>query len=371
MKNKIFILVIIIAVLAIIGSVSAADITIGPNTPGGLKEAIDTVSDGKTVYMEKGVYSGDVNNGVVIRKNITIQGKGNNVTIDAEGKNFIFLIYDGATVTLKNLKMVNGYVASHGGAIYDNRGTLTIIGCTFNNNIAKGYINSTSGDNPGVVTPNLNRIGGDGGAIYSSGDLNVVNCIFTNNQANNKGGAISVYNGNLSVVNCIFTNNQAYENGGAIYAWSDSEIKLDKTTFKNNTISRNNTYNALCYNNAKLTKTGVTITPTDGTKVVSANSYPIKKADLKITKITKKSSYHYVAIKNAGKKSTAKKFYLGIYVGTKLIKKLLVSSIGAGKSVNVRVSIAKKYKNSLKTFKADSTNIVKESNEKNNSLKAR
>jgi hypothetical protein len=68
---------------------------------------------------------------------------------------------------------------------------------------------------------------------------------------------------------------------------------------------------------------------------------------------------------------TNNSFYLGVYVGKKRIKIKLVKSIGVGKSTSVKVSIAKKYRNSLKTFKANCTNRIKEMNESNNSLKAR
>jgi len=59
-----------------------------------------------------------------------------------------------------------------------------------------------------------------------------------------------------------------------------------------------------------------------------------------------------------------------------LIKKVTAKSIGVGKTLKIKVAIpkkymTKKYKNMYKTFKVDIRNVVKESNEKNNSLKAR
>ena len=199
-------------------------------------------------------------------------------------------------------------------------------------------------------------------------------CSFTNNQGSR--GAIDNRHSNLTVKGSTFTNNRATYHGGAIY--NTGILKLNTVTFKNNIV--NGVYNAIYNDGGSVTKTGVTITPTDGIKVGSANDPPnknpntpasTKKADLKITKITKKGNYRYVTIKNIGKKATAKKFYLGVYVGKKLIKKVLVKILGVGKSATIKVLIAKKYKAKLKTFKADSTNSIIESNEKNNSLKTR
>jgi hypothetical protein len=95
-----------------------------------------------------------------------------------------------------------------------------------------------------------------------------------------------------------------------------------------------------------------------------------KLADLTVTKVTKKDSYHYVTIKNVGKKSAGKN-HLGIYVGKKNIKTLNVKSLGAGKHTTVKVLIPKKNRNVMKTFQVDINNVVKESNERNNALKSR
>jgi len=102
----------------------------------------------------------------------------------------------------------------------------------------------------------------------------------------------------------------------------------------------------------------------------SSKNNEVLKADLKISKIAKNGNTHRVYIKNVGKK-TAGKSYLGIYDGKTLVKRVTVKSIGIGKTIEVKVSLAQKYKNKIKTFKADYTNVVKESNEKNNIFKSK
>jgi len=501
-KKKLFsiLLIGIVTILAIgmMGTVSALDQTITTASSGGLKTAINNVGTGETVYMENGVYSGNDNTGITINKNLTISGKGNNVVIDAKGTNRIFIIGSGVSLTLKNLKLINGGSPDgKGGAIYNN-GALTISGSTFTNNQAKNdfynyggaiYNNGTLTISGSTFTSNQaqapDRKAGYscGGAIYNNGSLILSGSTFINNQAtyggainsgeevtiisgvqqlnfvrserislsissstfeNNRaesGGAIeyrssrtgsfycnstlsitgSTFNNNIAtdgrggaivhyggssfikggtiytnepsggydnksvakliILNCNFNNNKAAWNGGAIDANEECEIKIDKTTFKDNIISSEKPYyNAINYAGTKLSKTGVTTTPTDGTKVGAGAFNPggtttTKLADLKITKITKKGSYRYVFVKNVGKKSAGKNI-LGVYIGKKLIKKVTVKAIGIGKTLKVTVAIpkkymTKKYKNKVKTFKVDIKNVIKESNEKNNSFKAK
>ena len=172
-----------------IETVNATNITINPTTPGGLKTAIKTAENGSTIFMENGVYNGTNNRGLLIERNLTIQGKGKNVVIDGEGKGriFKFRAYNDLTiyiptVTLSNLKIKNGYTQyGFGGAIDGSVSNLTLKDCSFTNNQAM-----------------------DGGAVI--GANYILNCSFKNNFATRSGGAIvSVDN----VINCSFKNNKA------------------------------------------------------------------------------------------------------------------------------------------------------------------
>jgi hypothetical protein len=126
-------------------------------------------------------------------------------------------------------------------------------------------------------------------------------------------------------------------------------------------------YNTLYYTASswvKVNKITITFDKNIGTFSSSGLSSN-NKADLTISKITKKGNTHTVFIKNIGKKN-APKSYLGVYDGKKLIKKVYIQSIGRDKTVQVKVILDKKYKNKIKTFKVDYNNKIKESNKKNN-----
>lgn len=437
-KRNVLVLSLIVVFLGIsLGTVSAEDIIITNTTNGGLKTAINNVSDGDTVYMENGLYTGSNNVNLTISRNITIEGKGDNVTIDAQGYSRVFNITSGVTVTLKNLKLINGKSA-WGGAIY-NSGNLIITGSTFNNNQATTtsiVTTPTTGGggaicNRGTLSISnstfTNNKASDGGAIYNGGNLTVSVCNFNDNKADSCGGAICIYlhssasltnttstttvikstfsnnqaklggaiyimgggttnvtssNGikytvnhiaTLVISNSTFNNNKASKNGGAIYINNYANVKITNSKFDKNL--QDNVYNDIYRVEGTVAKNGLTITPNDGIIVNGDStgnfgSTSAKKADLKITKITKKGNYRYVTVKNVGKVAAGKN-KLAIYVGNKKIKNVNVDSIKVGKSVKIKVAIPKKYKSKLKTFKVDATNAVKESNEKNNSLKAK
>ena len=182
-------------------------------------------------------------NGVIINKNIRIDGKGH--TIDARDLGRIFSIGEGFTVTLTNATLINGK-ADNGGAIY-NDGSLTLSDVKLSDNAADSY----------------------GGAVFNNGELIVSDSVFDSNDIVNRGsasvdyGGAAIYNwkeGTLKVTNSNFTNNiKNYKNGdnlvGAI------------TTIGNATVSGSNFVNnsgrwggAISATGAELRKNSSTLT---------------------------------------------------------------------------------------------------------------
>ena len=182
-------------------------------------------------------------NGVVINKNIRIDGRGH--TIDARDLGRIFSIGEGFTVTLTNATLINGK-ADKGGAIY-NDGSLTLSDVKLSDNAADSY----------------------GGAVFNNGNLVVSDSVFDSNNIVNRGsasvdyGGAAIYNwkeGTLKVTNSNFTNNiKNYKNGdnlvGAI------------TTIGNATVSGSNFVNnsgrwggAISATGAELRKNSSTLT---------------------------------------------------------------------------------------------------------------
>ena len=199
-------------------------------------------------------------NGVIINKNIRIDGKGH--TIDAKNLGRIFEIDGGFAVTLTNVTLTNGK-ADNGGAIMNYAYGLVLDDSTFTNNTAKiggaiynsadcfvvgnsTFANNTATSNGGVIfnygigfvvgnSTFVNNSAADGaGAILNGGRGFVVgNSTFANNTATSKGGAIYNYGIGFVVGNSTFANNTA-EDAGAVYNEGDNSV-VGNSTFVNNT----------------------------------------------------------------------------------------------------------------------------------------
>jgi len=202
-KRKILILLLICVIamltMSMLETVNAKDITIGPNTPGGLKKAIEIAKNGSTIYMENGVYVTQDNwysldnESEYIDKNLTIKGKGKHVVIDGQKKHDrLFKIgkFDRdswthiqglATLTLVNLKIMNfikNNTTEYTGVIIQNGDSLIVNNCIFSDNTLWGAW---------------------GGSIIRNGDLatkcNIINSTFINNDFSGSihvGGGISM-----------------------------------------------------------------------------------------------------------------------------------------------------------------------------------
>ena len=144
-----------------------------------------------------------------IRSDITIQGGG--AEISGDGRYRIFVIERGASLSLVNMTIRDGWapddgslnLVGDGGAIL-NEGSLSMRDCTARNN--------TSGE--------------DGGAIRNLGSLEIVNGSFIDNAARRQGGAIYSSDGSaegsdsarLEISGTVFRGNRATRHAGAIFA---------------------------------------------------------------------------------------------------------------------------------------------------------
>ena len=231
----ILLLTVIFAVLSLTDDVSASSSVIYVNGSSGndnndgstwllakksIKNATKTVTNGGTVNIANGLYTGVNNTKITIDKDMIIKGQSKSGTIiNGTDNAWIFKIPKGKNVVIQNLTLANGYrfvterdensdeiYDSDGGAII-NKGTLTVEDSNFIGNTAS-----------------------DGGAIFNWGTLTVIGSTFTGNTAEICGGAISVL-GYSTIIDSIFIDNTAWW-GGAIY--KESDLTLKKCIFKNN-----------------------------------------------------------------------------------------------------------------------------------------
>ncbi len=273
----ILILVFGLTVITVISSASAADNdTIYVNGSSGndswdglswltakltIKNATATVNNGGTIYIADGIYTGDENTNITLDKDVTFIGQSQNQTI-LNGTDIyrIFLVEDGANVSLKNLTLANGYVDENTGAAVFNMGNLTVSGCTFTSNMAEYgsaifnantlYVdNSLFNGNMGLSISSIyneagataqvrnsvftgNGVDGDVGAIGNNGDLTLTGCTFTANSAASAGAIMNT--GTMNIIGCTFTGNNATDGtGGAIL--NTGLLDITDSTFTSNT----------------------------------------------------------------------------------------------------------------------------------------
>ncbi|AWX32008.1 Ig-like domain repeat protein [Methanosphaera sp. BMS] len=172
-----------------------------------LQTEIDNATESSVLNLTRD-YNGAYGSRIQLDKDLTIDGQGH--TLDCLGEGGCSAFYSNSgTITLKNLIIINGHndYNNKGGAIHiEGSAQYTIINCTFNNNWAEDY----------------------GGAIYSAGDLTIINSTFkSNNVEDDDGGAIYCEK-SVTLENCLFEKNHANVDGGAIY--SKNNVNVSKNT---------------------------------------------------------------------------------------------------------------------------------------------
>lgn len=195
-------------------------------TPGSfddLQVEIDNAADGSILFLTRD-YNGQVDSRIQLDKNLIIDGQ--NHTIDCLNEKGCSAFYSSnGDITLKNLRIINANndYSENGGAIYiTDDAKYTICNCIFENNHA---------DNKG-------------GAIYSEGSLCIVNSTFLSNDATS-GGAVYVQRG-LEIQNAVFVQNSANEDGGAIF--TEREANINGCYFEFN--RANGVQSRVCYGGA-------------------------------------------------------------------------------------------------------------------------
>ncbi len=222
MRKQIILLTLcLVGILFSVSSASAVDIYVNASASAGgdgsstnpfqnISAGIDLATDGDTVNIADGTYTGNSNTGITISKNMNIIGQSQAGTIiDAEQNGRIFDIVSGITVTIQNLTLQNGQSSESGGATLYNTGDLTVNNVTFKDNTATEYSSGgaiCNGGGANLMVTDSTFIGNSaccGGAIFNYGTLNVTGSNFANNNAIYYNGAVYYGGGAISVIMLI------------------------------------------------------------------------------------------------------------------------------------------------------------------------
>ncbi len=207
---------------------------------GDLKSAISIASDGDTIIVANGSYSGVNNSNLSITSGRINSNYGGGVLIASDG------------VTIKNCTFYN-CKALYGGAVFISGNNIVIDDCEFKSNTAYDSKLTSGGAiyiNGGYenILVNNSRFGVNGynradygGAIFMSSPAVFNNTVFNNNIADDNGGAFYVTNTakNSLFENCSFGNNAAYgrytsvTGGGAMAIYSTGNRIINSNFTKN------------------------------------------------------------------------------------------------------------------------------------------
>ena len=207
------------------GGSSGTTITIkntDPNPWKKLKEAVASADADSTIIIVGEIKATSTGSGpnanwgeITISKNLTIQGKNGanedilnaNKTEDGKTAHRIFVVKNGAKLTLKGLTLKGGIApsgAGGGGIFIEDGGTVELENCTIED--------CETGS------------GSDGGAISISGTANLTGCTIKTCTAKRNGGGVYVgKNGTFTMNNCTLTGNKANANGGGVYVGSNAK----------------------------------------------------------------------------------------------------------------------------------------------------
>jgi hypothetical protein len=200
--------------------------------PCDLLMALTLASDGDTVYVAQGAYTGTGAAVITVTNSITLYGgwdgattappvrdpETNPTTLDGEGQRRVVYISGGITPTLEGFWLTNGSTGSRGGGVYVGGAHAIISGCRI-----------------------LSNTGKDGGGVFFGGSANAVlvgNEIYSNTAQQYGGGVASDTSLSITLTGNRFYSNTAPEDGGAISLWYGANAKLSDNEIYGNTANR-------------------------------------------------------------------------------------------------------------------------------------
>jgi hypothetical protein len=160
----------------------------------------------------------------------------------------------GASTVLRGFKIMNGQWGDDydegGGGLYVENSSVQIVRCIFENNQAVrfgGAVSIRGSGSPEFVNCDFHSNGtgsgtsvqplAGGGVFLHSGVPKFTNCLFYNNKAG-EGTGLANFKGSATIVNCTFANNQAtIGSGGGVFD-AQGAVTIKNSIFWGNTATR-------------------------------------------------------------------------------------------------------------------------------------
>jgi len=210
-------------------------------------KAVSVVSNGDTIYVAEGVYTGEANERIEPKASITIAALGSPVTINIEPYQVGFIIDRGISLTMIGLNVTTGSTiidVNEGGKFFAHN-------CTFGYGqigiLTYGHINVT---NCGFLENQNYGIYAEGG-VDDPGTVALEDCIFDGNEAGMLCNVMTVTD-----IRSMYSN--GYASGGAGISTNSCRYKGENVTFQNNACRLTEGYGCAISVTAGFTKVSIT-----------------------------------------------------------------------------------------------------------------
>lgn len=199
--------------------------------------------EGPTLTVADSIFGGNIaqdNGGVFYVGETTVRISGSTFTgnyADDESGGVIHAEQAGELITVTNSTFIgNNAYSGDGGALSSNNGHVNVVNSIFTNNDAEYGAIAVDGGSVTVnrVTMSQSDAAEEGGAIWSGINLTVVNSRFIDSYADGDGGAIYVDQGIVTITGSLFEGNDTGSEGGAIYLNECSVSRILRNTFLEN-----------------------------------------------------------------------------------------------------------------------------------------
>ncbi|MEA3439755.1 MAG: right-handed parallel beta-helix repeat-containing protein [Chloroflexota bacterium] len=213
--------------------------------PCDLQTALGTTSDGDTIYIAGGVYTGSGGAVVTVTHSLYLYGGWDGTmtmpvvrdpdvyptTLDGEDMRRVVYISGNISPTIDGLIVTGGKAPDGGGLyIYDASPIIQNNVITANRTITSTYDDGRGGgifvgwDSDAIITQNriLSNTSGYGGGIYHNSNtaITITANEITDNTASYRGGGILVENAPDMIQNNVISGNSAEDDGGGMLIWN-------------------------------------------------------------------------------------------------------------------------------------------------------
>ncbi|MGB3975534.1 MAG: right-handed parallel beta-helix repeat-containing protein [bacterium] len=270
-------LIIWVATL-LLSQISFAAVIRVPQDQPTIQAGIDAASDGDTVLVDDGIWTGKGNKVLKFGgKAISVQSKngsqaciidcekrGRGVTFDkgetnasifqgftirnglsagADGDGGAILCTNRSSPSIKNCVFEKNHAGLGGGIFIFYRSHPLVIDCAFIGNSAQkdgGGIYCQNNCSPSIMNcvfeNNFGRYGGGGISLFLDGHLRLLDCAFIGNSTEGAGGGIQCGGSSITIFNCLFDGNSAAgQSGGVGCYWESPEMTIINSSIVNNT----------------------------------------------------------------------------------------------------------------------------------------